>query len=138
MCGAITRCFLTCNQIVGRNICQPSDLNNVNVLTIPSSMQRLVITCDSKRLQSIHTPFPVCWRDISAAIMAPWAYKPVAISVAATPTLAGGRSGSPVLEAERRQNLVIPGSDRSEAEFTNICMRPASASIITSYPAAVL
>ena len=55
-----------------------------------------------------------------------------AISVAATPTLAGGRSGSPVLDAERRQNLVIPGSDQLEAEFTNICMRPASASIMTS------
>jgi hypothetical protein len=30
--------------------------------------------------------------------MAPWAYNPVEMSVTATPTLDGGRSGSPVLQ----------------------------------------
>ena len=32
-------------------------------------------------------------------MMAPWVYKPVEMSVTATPTLDGGRSGSPVLGA---------------------------------------
>jgi hypothetical protein len=31
-------------------------------------------------------------------MMAPWAYNPVEMSVTATPTLDGGRSGSPVLQ----------------------------------------
>jgi hypothetical protein len=31
-------------------------------------------------------------------MMAPWAYSPVEMSVTATPTLDGGRSGSPVLQ----------------------------------------
>ena len=43
-------------------------------------------TCDSNRLQSIHTPFPVFSLEIKAAMIAPWAYKPVAMSVLATPT----------------------------------------------------
>jgi hypothetical protein len=43
-------------------------------------------TCDSNRLQSIHTPFPVFSLEIRAAMIAPWAYKPVAMSVLATPT----------------------------------------------------
>ena len=37
-------------------------------------------------MQSIHTPFPVFSLEIKAAIIAPWAYKPVAMSVLATPT----------------------------------------------------
>jgi len=32
------------------------------------------------------------------AMIAPWAYNPVEMSVTATPTLDGGRSGSPVLQ----------------------------------------
>lgn len=43
-------------------------------------------TCDSNKLQSTHTPFPVFSLEIQAAIIAPWAYKPVAMSVLATPT----------------------------------------------------
>jgi hypothetical protein len=37
-------------------------------------------------LQSIHTPFPVFSLEIKAAMIAPWAYRPVAMSVLATPT----------------------------------------------------
>lgn len=43
-------------------------------------------TCDSNKLQSIRTPFPVFSLEMRAAIIAPWAYKPVAMSVLATPT----------------------------------------------------
>ena len=43
-------------------------------------------------------------------MMAPWAYKPVEMSVTATPTLDGGRSGSPVLgiiHSEDRQSPLL-------------------------------
>ena len=36
-------------------------------------------------------------------MIAPWVYKPVAISVTATPTLHGGPSGSPVLHRKRNE-----------------------------------
>lgn len=40
--------------------------------------------------------------------MAPWAYSPVEISVTATPTLDGGRSGSPVLRTCGQYIAFIP------------------------------
>jgi hypothetical protein len=59
--------------------------------------ERRGVTCVSKRLQSIQTPLPVCWRESRAAMIAPCAYRAVCRSTTATPTLQGGPSGSPVL-----------------------------------------
>jgi len=95
MCCAVSMSFLSCNEIVGCNIRETGKLISWSqtYANTPHTRQ----TCDSNRLQSIQTPFPVFWREIRAAIIAPWAYSPVEISVTATPTLDGGRSGSPVL-----------------------------------------
>ena len=91
--------FLSGDQVVGGYVCKACYL--IKCKQIWDILQsRRIFTCVSNKLQSIQTPWPVCWRDISAAIMAPWAYNPVAISVAATPTLAGGRSASPVLRCK--------------------------------------
>jgi hypothetical protein len=95
MCRAVSISFLSCDEIVGCNIRETGKL--VSRSQTYANTPRTRQTCDSNRLQSIQTPFPVFWREIRAAIMAPWAYSPVEISVTATPTLDGGRSGSPVL-----------------------------------------
>lgn len=46
-------------------------------------------TCVLNKLQSIFCPFPVLCRCNNAAIIAPCAYNPVAMSVSATPTFTG-------------------------------------------------
>jgi hypothetical protein len=92
----VSRCFLTRDQVIRGNICQSRYLQTMSFWNITQYVQ-YQLTCDSNKLQSIQTPLPVFSREIMAAMMAPWVYKPVAMSVAATPTLAGGRSGSPVL-----------------------------------------
>lgn len=89
-------------------------------------------TWDSNKLQSIQTPCPVFSLDKRPAMMAPCVYSPVAMSVAATPTLQGGPSGSPVLF----RPLQVP-CHRVMGPGSYICMSPASASTITSYPAAL-
>ena len=47
-------------------------------------------------------------------MIAPWAYNPVAISVAATPTLHGGPSGSPVLGP--RRVILYPGAEMGKED----------------------
>jgi hypothetical protein len=119
MSGPMARCFLPSYQIVGSDINQSSNLKSIiNKVSFLDNQTRIIITCDSKRLQSIQTPLLVCCRDIRAAIMAPCAYSPVAMSVAATPTLTGGRPGSPVLcMANSMRKNVTPLSDIQESAF---------------------
>ena len=94
--GTMPPSLCTSNQIVGRDIREAGQLSSVSVhrTQLHAVKER---TCDSKRFASIQQPLPVCWREMRAAIIAPWVYRPVAMSVTATPTLDGGRSGSPVL-----------------------------------------
>ena len=132
-------CLLLVPQLNNSMRCLPTPQpRSTGVTPTPSGLGR-GHTCDSNRLQSIQTPFPVFSLEIKAAMIAPWAYKPVAMSVLATPTysivmwhrihqlwleqtLHGGPSGSPVLA--QRDKLVVGCEDYMELHCY-ICISPA-------------
>lgn len=86
MGGRYRVCLLHALQLNSSMQCLPAPQSGQLGVTLMLSELEKVHTCDSNRLQSIQTPFPVFFLEIKAAMIAPWVYKPVAMSVLATPT----------------------------------------------------
>ena len=71
MRSPVSGCLLTSYQIVGRDVSQTYNLARHEARRKYEGPDKR--TCDSNRLQSIHIPCPVCWRDRRPAMIAPWA-----------------------------------------------------------------